>query len=95
MGDGTLFDDFDNSAQTLYRGAPEKPSAVGLVTTDRAIWIVMANPLGADPREVDRPVRAESRPMRICHEVLPDGRVRMGEIDSERESLLSDVLDEG
>ena len=95
MGDRTLFDDFDNSAQTLLRGAPGRRSAVGLVTTDRAIWIVMANPLGADPREIDRPVRAASLPMRICHEVLPDGRVRMGEIDSERESLLSDVLDEG
>ena len=94
-GDGTLFDEFDNFAPTLFRSVAVRPSAVGMVTTDRAIWIVMANPLGADPREVDRPARSEGRPMRICHEVLSDGRIRMGEIDPERESLLSEVLDEG
>ena len=95
VGDRTLFDEFDNFVPSRLRSTPARPSAVGLLTTDRVIWVVVANRPGVESDEIDRPARGEGRPMRICHEVLPDGRVRLGEIDPERESILSEILDEG
>jgi hypothetical protein len=89
-----LFDPIRHRAGSAPTGRIGRPVAVGLVTTGRETWVVFSA-RAVDPAEIDRPVLAASdRTMRICREVLADGRVRIGAVDAPRARLLAGYLGE-
>ena len=74
----------------------ECPLAVGLVTTGDEAWVVVAKVLGGAPsEELDLPARCGTSRTSLCHEVLSDGRLRMGPMEPGGERFLDALLGGG
>lgn len=77
------------------RDGARRPVPVGLVMTDGETWVVVGCWGRALLDEVDLPAGDGAPPARICREVLPDGRLRIGGLEPGREQFLDDLLGVG
>ncbi len=89
-----MFESSETRQAATPRVLPRRRAAVGLLTTDREFWIVLAERPATGLDDIDRPVARPARPMSICHEVLAGGQLRMGAVDPRRAPLLCEVFGE-
>lgn len=91
-----MIDHSEDPHEIELGGWPARAVPVGCVTIDRETWVVVARREAEVARgEIDRPERrGRARPMRICREVLEDGRIRLGRVDPRRDAQLLGFLGE-